>query len=177
MIDINLLIKPPPAVRWWFVARTVALVAALATAGVSTFTGLLELRSLEAAIAEQQALAATYQKVSRRLPELQARLRSAEQAGAELARIARNQRFSQAAVLELIRPDTAGVRLTEVLFEDAEVLVSGRSDSFAQAIGYLVGLRMREAFAAVVEVELATDSAGATAFTYLVRLREEVAGP
>lgn len=177
MIDINLIIKPPPAVRWWIVVRTVALVAGLAVAGVTTLTGLLDLRRLDAEIAEQQALAATYQKVSGRLPALQAQLRSAEQAGAELARIARNQRLSQAAVLELIRPATADVWLTDVLFQDADVLISGRSHSFAGAIAYLDGLRRQAQFRAVVEIELSTDSGGETAFTYLVHLGEEGVGP
>lgn len=177
MIAINLLIKPPPAVRWWIVARTVALVAALAAAGISTLTGLLEMQRLEAATAEQQALAESYRQVSRRLPQVQARVRSAEQAVAELARIARNQESSQAAVLELLRPEAAGVWLTEVLFEEVEVRVSGLSDSFARAIGYLVELRAHPEFEAVAEIELTTDAAGETAFTYLVRLREEVAGP
>mgnify|MGYP000368256189 CR=1 FL=1 len=174
MIDVNLLIKPPPVVRWWIVTRTVALVAALAVAGVSTFTGLQEMRLLEASTAEQQALAESFRKVSRRLPEAQARVRAAEKAAAELARIARNQASGQAAVLDLLRPHAGGVWLTEVLFEDAEVMVSGRSDSFAKANAYLLGLRTLQEFEAVAEVELTTTSGGETFFTYLVRLPEEV---
>lgn len=176
MIDINLLIKPPPGVRWWLVARTVAIVAAVMTSGFVTLLGLLQVRDLNAQIAEQQALAESYEALAHRLSHVEARLQAVQAAGAELAHISRNQRSSQAAILALVRPQAGEVWLTDVLFEAGEsrtVTLVVRSRTFAAAMGYLTSLRGEPQFRTVAEVELTTDSTGDTFFTYLVRLREE----
>lgn len=174
MININLLIKPPPAVRWRFLARTVAITAALGIALVTTIDGWSEMHRLRMGIAEGQELVEAYQAVSRRLPELQTRLAAAEQAEAELARIGRNQRFSQAEVLAVVHVTPADLWLTDLAFDGRNLLVSGRSHSFASAIAYLNDLRGEARVAEVVEMELTTDAEGESAFTYLIRVQEEV---
>lgn len=171
MIDINLLIKPPPRLRWSVVFRTVGAVVLIAGACFYAYIGLSRLDRLRREEAALRALLAAYAERGASLASTQEAVRELESYLAAVAELGRNQRFSQADVLQAIGVLPEGVRLTRVTFADGAVTIGGVADRFAAANQYLLNLRALPLVAAVEEVSATKQADGLTEFTYRVRLR------
>jgi len=177
MININLIIKPNPKLRWRVVLRTVLAVVLLVAVGAAGYGGWQRLERLRIERAAVERLLAAYKMEGKGLAETQAAVAEAEGFLAGVGAIGRNQEFSQAAALELLWQRPPSLRLTKVTFTGREAAVTGDAPTFAAANQYLLDLRARPPVEAVTEVAAERIATGETTFTYLVRFREEVGQP
>lgn len=177
MININLLIKSPPPVRWRVVARIAVAFGLAGSVGIGGYLWLSDLQRLRHELTETKKLMADYARVADQMPVVQAELEERQNQSAAVAEFARNQRFSQAAVLEVILVTPAGVRLTNALFSGTEVAITGQARSSADAREYLAYLRSAPLMREVNERSLRTIDSGATSFTFSARIRGEVTQP
>jgi Tfp pilus assembly protein PilN len=177
MIKINLLIKPPPLVRWRVVAQIAGAAGLIGVVGIAGYSAAASLRSKAIELAETQKLLAAYRQAAGRLAPAQAEVEQLQQMQAEYAKLQRNQLFSQSAVLRQIRVTPAGVALTEIAFSPSEVVIAGEAKQFAGAMQYLAYLRSVPLFSQVAEVTAQTDETGATDFTFKARFKGEVKQP
>lgn len=177
MIKINLLIKPPPLVRWRLMIQIGVAFLLLGMVGISAFGWISDLRKMERQVAETRKLMDEYARVGARLPEVQSEQEALQVQEAAVARLGRNQRFSQSAVLEGILVTTPEVWVTSIEFVEAEVIITGESASFPGAMQYLAALRASSLLQGVKEKSLRTIESGATHFTFSARTRGEVKQP
>lgn len=177
MIKINLVIKRPPLVRWRVVARIGAACGLLSVLGIAGYVWWADLLRLQHEVIETKRLAEDYSRVADQMDSLQAQLDKLEADRASVAQIARNQAFSQAAVLEAILITPADVTLTKTVFTGAEVRIMGQARSFAGAMQYLAYLRAAALLRGVEEESLTTAESGQTSFTFSARIREGVTRP
>jgi Tfp pilus assembly protein PilN len=176
MININLIIKPPPKLRWRPVLA--AVVAGAAIMGTVAY-GLIwwqEYRQLRADVAELAPLEADYQKrlsQSAKVKEQEDLLAKQEQ---RLADIARNQApHGQAAVLRAVfAAAPADVAVTDVNIDrEQTLLLTGQAPSFEAAMAYLRALQALPGLTAVEERKLTTAVKGVTTFTFAGKVRRE----
>ncbi|MFZ5825195.1 MAG: PilN domain-containing protein [Bacillota bacterium] len=177
MIRINLLIKPPPQVRWRVVIRIAVLFLVVAMAAISAIGWMSNLRKIERQVAETKRLMADYDRVGARLPEVRSKLEEIQAREAVVAEFGRNQRFSQSAVLQGILVTPPEVWVTNVAFADDTVVITGESRSFAGAMQYLALLRASPLLRGVDEKNLRTIETGATHFIFSARTGREVKKP
>ncbi|MFZ5817988.1 MAG: PilN domain-containing protein [Bacillota bacterium] len=177
MIKINLLIKPPPLVRWRVVLRIAALFGLAAIVGISASGALSGMRKLEREIAETKRLMADYQQVGSQLPDALERLAQVQGRRTVVEGLGRNQRFSQSAVLERVLVTPNGVRLVDLTAAGPDLVITGEATSFAGAMEYLAYLRSVPLIRSVSERSLRTIDSGATSFTFAARIREQEVKP
>lgn len=177
MIKINLLIKSPPLVRWRLMIRIGLAFLLLGILGISAFGWTAELRTMGHQVTETRKLMDDYARVAGRLPEVLTELEALQAQEAVVAQLGRNQRSSQAAVLEGVLVTPPAVWVTNVEFIEAEVVITGESTSFVGAMQYLAALRASSLLQGVTERSLRTIESGATHFTFAARRRGEVKQP
>lgn len=177
MIRINLLIKPPPLVRWRVVIRVGIAFLVLGMAGISAIGWISNLQKIEHQVAETKRLMADYDRVGAKLPEVRSKLEELQAQAAVVAHLGRNQRFSQSTVLEGILVTPPQVWVTNVEFVEGAVVITGEAQSFAGAMQYLASLRASPLLRGVDEKSLRTIETGATQFTFLAHTGGEVKKP
>ncbi len=177
MININLIIKPPPLVRWRTVLVIGVAFAILGLLGIAAIGWGSELRAAQQELSDTQALLADYTRVGNRLPEVQEALEVVQAERSLVEQIGRNQRFSQAAVLKILTVTPPEVALSQLTFSGTGVTITGRSRTFDGAMRYLNYLKAQSSLLGVLEENLITIDTGQTSFTYSVRIREEVEQP
>lgn len=176
MIRINLIIKPRPLVRWRLALQIGGAIALLGVVSILSYSAWDGYRRQMAALAETRKLVADYTKVAGRMPALQEELDKLKAKQAGLAAIARNQRFSQSAVLRQIRSAPAGVTLESVTFAGSQVTITGEARTFAGAMQYLSYLRSAPLILGVREQSARVREDGVTTFTFVAQIRPEGEG-
>lgn len=177
MIKINLLIKRPPLVRWRVVLQIGVAFALLGIAGTVAFTGVAGYRKLAGEVAGTKRLLDDYQQVAGKLPALQKERATVQARQSALAKIERNQRFSQSDVLRQVGSTPTEVWLVNVDFSGTDVIISGEARTFAGAMQYLNYLRSASLLQGVTEQSLTATGSGIVSFTYAAHLLEGVTKP
>lgn len=176
MININLVVKPAPRLRWRRVAA--GLGAGLTLMGVTMFilTGLDRLESARADLDAVVSLEASYGAVLEKARDLTEREKALSRQVEQLAVFGRNQGSGgQSPVLRAVfAAAPANVTVTEVLVEkDGTLVITGQAPDFAAAMTYLKVLRGLPVLGEVQERKLAAPAKGITTFTFAAPRRRE----
>lgn len=174
MININLLIKPPPRVRWQVVLLAGVAFTLLGVSTIVTISAWAGYQRLKVEVVEMTKLVAGYTEAAGRMTGLQAELERLQANQDGVAAIGRNQSFSQSAVLGQIRVTTAGVSLQSISSDGAYVTITGEAPSFAVAMEYLAHLRSASLVMGVREESVQVREDGGTSFTFIAQIRPEV---
>jgi len=172
MININLIIKSPPLVRWRVVLWTGVAFAIVGMLGIAAIGWVTGLWALQSEVAGTKQLLEDYTRAAERLPAAQQQLADMKAKGDLLESLGRNQQFSQSAVARGLLQTPPGVAVTNLTFTEATVKVTGQALSFDAAMRYLDYLKGASTLMGVLEEDMRTSEAGETTFTYLVRIRE-----
>lgn len=176
MIEVNLMIKPAPRLRW----RNVAMLGGpgLVLLGVAAYSVFwwfeYQAATQERAVAVE-AMESWRQALSRG-PSVAQQEEHMQKELAQLAAISRNQApGGQVAVLRAIfGAAPPGVAVTQVaVSRDGEITVGGEAPGFDQAVQYLAALRRLTVLADVTERKAVSAPDGKTAFTFAASLRRE----
>ncbi len=176
MININLLIKPPPRLRPRVVLASV--LGAMALVGL-LLAGLQWYGQYTVARVELQghrALLETYRRTLEQNAGVEAQAQRAEAAMQALDALGQSQRWQQSAILRLLLERPPGVTITEVRIEQGkQVQVTGQAATYAAAVSYLQHLRRSQRLQGVRADHLRADPAGLATFriTAAVRGRDE----
>lgn len=177
MININLLIKPPPLVSRRMLIGALVTAIVLGLGSFVSYTAYLDRQRLQAEVADTQELISAYSDGSAQLSELQQKIAAVEAQNAATAALGRNQRFSQSAILHAVLVTPVGVNITHVTFEGQDVTIRGESRTFAGAMSYLSYLRVASGMKIVAERTAHVDATDGTKFEYTARVRGEVTQP
>jgi|GEM_PF-2142459 len=177
MININLVIKPPPLVRW----SRVLLGLVLGTALMGSAYWLVFWRNNYQEVlgdkAQLEALQGEYTRALASAKQVSASEAEAQKQQTWLAQVGRNQgNSSQANLLRAVLLSApTDVAVTELsVSKEHEVTITGQAANFDAAMRYLRTLQVLPVFSGVQERKLSSSAVPPTTFTFVATVVQEV---